>query len=89
MQPTFTSTGLKTMIDLDTAEEGIARLRDAVIELTTVQQDVASRTATDRHWITVTNLMALGQDVSTLAAAMGVLARRSEESRENPYPFGR
>lgn len=89
MQPTFTSTGLKTMIDLDTAEEGIARLRDAVMELTTVQQEVASRTATDRHWITVTNLMALGQDVSTLAAAMGVLVRRSEESRENPYPFGR
>ena len=79
------------MIDLDTADEGISRLRDAVLELTAVQHEIASRADSDLHWPTVTNLMALGQDVSTLAAAMAVLGRRSEEARvrENPYPFGR
>jgi hypothetical protein len=38
------------------------------------------------RWIGITNLISAGQDIAVLASAMGVLARRSEDS---PLPAER
>lgn len=78
------------MISQDCADDTIALLRDAISQMAEEQREVCTGARGDDHWIVVTNLLSLSRDSSTLAAAMGVLARRSEEARarENPYPRG-
>lgn len=69
------------MVDKETASLGFSALGAAITEILEDSQDAAVmrlKTGED-PFVKIVALQSAGQDVATLASAMGVLVRRSEQ----------
>jgi len=78
------------LLDQETAERAIVDLGtlvDQVIRTAAAQPVILEG---QNRWIGIANLVSAGQDISVLASAIGVLARRAENYPSNAerYPRG-